>query len=103
MNKQSAGCSAREKTGKSMADTSESLRAAEPETNTNFDELNFSSTKKKKPKNRNRLAISGSIQTASSHNTDDFSEAPRNFATKDEESHCLYTLYTYSEVSYFLV
>ena len=93
------GCPERDKTEKLMAGTSESLSAAEPETDNNYDELDFLLTKKKKPKNKSRLVKFESVQPAPSLVTANFCEAHSNFTPNEEND----DLYTYSEVSYFFV
>ena len=71
----------------------------ERESDTNFDELDLFLTKKKKPRNKNRLVKSGSLQTTPSLTTADFCKVPCNLTTNEETN----GLHTYSEVSDFFV
>ena len=84
-------------TPQSMGAISEPLRATERESDTNFDELDLFLSKKKKPRNKNRLVKFDSIQTTPSLTTADFCEVQCNLTTNEETD----GLHTYSEVSDF--
>ena len=86
-------------TPQSMGAISEPLRATERESDTNFDELDLFLSKKKKPRNKNRLVKFDSIQTTPSLTTADFCEVQCNLTTNEETD----GLHTYSEVSDFFV